>query len=173
LYERLGRLLRERGETVATAESCTAGGIAAALTEIGGSSAWFERGWVTYANEAKEELVGVSRRALEGHGAVSREVVCQMALGARERALASWGVAVSGVAGPGGGSEEKPVGTVYVGIAGEAGVWATRCEFGSRGRGMIRAGTVYMALSLLLWQIEGKLEGRMQGPWEAAEVKGW
>jgi nicotinamide-nucleotide amidase len=174
LLARLGRLLKERGETVTTAESCTAGGIARALTEIGGSSAWYERGWVTYANEAKEELVGVERAALEAHGAVSERVVCQMAAGARTRARATWGLAVSGVAGPGGGSEAKPVGTVHFGLAGPQGVWHYRGFFPGRDRGLVREGTVYMALALLLWKLEGRLESweGVTGPKSDEEVWG-
>jgi nicotinamide-nucleotide amidase len=156
LVERLGRLLVARGETVTTAESCTAGGIARALTEIGGSSAWIERAWVTYANAAKVELVGVREEMLKAHGAVSEEVVCQMAAGARERAGASWGLAVSGVAGPGGGSEAKPVGTVHMAWSSEAGVWHHRAQFGGRDRSGVREATVYTALAVLLWMLEGK-----------------
>lgn len=120
LSQQLGEELLARGLTVATAESCTGGGIAVALTDIAGCSAWFERGYVTYSNTAKSEMLGVAPALIEQEGAVSEAVVMAMAKGA---CLAgdSLGVAVSGVAGPGGGSPDKPVGTVWLAcyLAGE------------------------------------------------------
>lgn len=109
----LGRLLRQRGWRVTCAESCTGGGIAAAITDVAGSSAWFEYGFVTYSNAAKQRLLGVAGSTLAAHGAVSEAVVREMAAGALEQAGADLAVSVSGVAGPDGGSEEKPVGTVW------------------------------------------------------------
>lgn len=111
---RLGALLEARGLVVTTAESCTGGLVAAALTAVPGSSAWFGSGLVTYANEAKRALLGVSDESLARDGAVSEAVVRAMAAGARARATADVAVAVSGVAGPDGGSEAKPVGTVWL-----------------------------------------------------------
>jgi len=108
----LGAALVARGTTVATAESCTGGLIAAALTELPGSSQWFERGFVTYSNAAKTELLGVPRDALDRYGAVSEPVARAMAEGALARSRARLALAVTGVAGPGGGSADKPVGTV-------------------------------------------------------------
>lgn len=111
--EKLGRL----GATVTTAESCTGGWIAKVITDISGSSAWFERGFVTYSNEAKHQMIGVASATLETHGAVSEAVVREMAQGALEAAGADYAISVSGIAGPNGGSLEKPVGTVWFGFA--------------------------------------------------------
>ena len=113
LAERLGRLCREHDVTITCAESCTGGGVASAITAVAGSSDWFETGYVTYANAAKNRLLGVPEALLERAGAVSREVVEAMVAGACRDSGAGLGVAVSGVAGPGGGSAEKPVGTVW------------------------------------------------------------
>lgn len=109
--------LRERGKRLVTAESCTGGLIAAALTEIAGSSRAFWGGFVVYANDAKQRELGVSSRTLETYGAVSRETVSEMLSGALARSGSELAVAVSGIAGPGGGSEEKPVGTVFIGVS--------------------------------------------------------
>ncbi len=116
----VGGLLGAAGRTVATAESCTGGLVAERLTRVAGSSAWFVGAVVTYADRLKVELLGVDERLLERHGAVSREVAEAMASGARRRLASDYGVAITGIAGPGGGSEEKPVGTVHVALAGPA-----------------------------------------------------
>ncbi|EGU37266.1 hypothetical protein VII00023_12481 [Vibrio ichthyoenteri ATCC 700023] len=108
----LGRLLAEHQQILATAESCTGGGIATAVTDIAGSSAWFDRAFVTYSNEAKMEMLAVRAESLQRHGAVSETVVQEMVAGALEQSNASIAISVSGIAGPGGGSENKPVGTV-------------------------------------------------------------
>ena len=113
-----GARLKARGMKLASAESCTGGWIAMAITAIAGSSEWFERGFVTYANEAKEEMLGVARATLEAHGAVSESTAREMALGAIANSHAQIAVAVTGIAGPGGGSEAKPVGTVCIAWAG-------------------------------------------------------
>lgn len=115
LAAELGRLLLARRWHCATAESCTGGWIAQVLTSVPGSSGWFDRGFVTYSNQAKTELLGVSTDTLARSGAVSREVAAQMVTGAIARSAAGAAVAVTGVAGPEGGSEEKPVGTVIFG----------------------------------------------------------
>jgi nicotinamide-nucleotide amidase len=112
LAQSLGSKLRERGALLVTAESCTGGWAAQVVTAIAGSSAWFERGFVTYSNEAKVELLGVRRETLERHGAVSEETAREMALGALARSRGTLALAVTGIAGPGGGSPDKPVGTV-------------------------------------------------------------
>lgn len=112
VHEVAARLLA-RGWRMASAESCTGGWIAKCCTDLAGSSAWFERGFVTYSNAAKQELLGVDAAALEQDGAVSRAVALQMAQGARRRAPVDIAVAVTGIAGPDGGTVEKPVGTVW------------------------------------------------------------
>ncbi|SEL33503.1 CinA family protein [Halomonas daqiaonensis] len=114
LTERLGHRCREQGITVTAAESCTGGGVASAITAVAGSSDWFETGYVTYANGAKTRLLGVPQALLAEQGAVSREVVEAMVVGACRDSGAELGVAISGVAGPGGGSADKPVGTVWL-----------------------------------------------------------
>ena len=121
LAARLGAELEARGLTVTTAESCTGGLIAGAITSVAGSSRWFDEGYVTYANGAKRSLVGVGGDALRAHGAVSEPVVRAMARGALERSGADVAVAVSGIAGPGGAVPGKPVGTVWLAVAVRAG----------------------------------------------------
>ena len=111
----VGRLLKDKGEKLVTAESCTGGGVSAAVTAISGSSEWFDRAFVTYSNEAKREMIGVPWDAILGHGAVSEPVARAMAAGALARSNADISVSVTGVAGPGGGSAEKPVGLVHLG----------------------------------------------------------
>src|SRR6056297_115317 len=110
--------LKAHGRTLALAESCTGGWIAKVCTDLAGSSAWFERGYVTYSNLAKSEALGVSASRLRRHGAVSEEVAAEMASGARRASHADWAISVTGVAGPDGGSPEKPVGTVCFGWIG-------------------------------------------------------
>jgi nicotinamide-nucleotide amidase len=121
LSTRVGQLLLARNASVTTAESCTGGWIAKVLTDIAGSSAWFERGFVTYSNEAKQQMVGVSESTLAQFGAVSEQVVREMAQGALSEAGAQYALSVSGIAGPDGGSEGKPVGTVWFGFAASTG----------------------------------------------------
>ncbi len=136
-----------RGERLGTAESCTGGLIAAACTDLAGSSAWFERGVVTYSNEAKAELLGVPPELIARHGAVSAEVAEHMARGLLARAPIHWALAVTGVAGPAGGSLAKPVGTVWLALAhrgGDAKVW--RENFGGD-RQAVRAQTVASGLA--------------------------
>ena len=115
LARALGRACRRRGVNVVTAESCTGGEAAAAITRISGSSQWFERGFVTYTNRAKKEMLGVSPRTLVDHGAVSEEVAREMASGALKMSRAQVSVAITGIAGPTGGSKAKPVGLVCFG----------------------------------------------------------
>lgn len=112
LAARVGQALKAAGERLATAESCTGGWVAQAVTSVAGSSDWFERGWVTYSNAAKRDELGVAQHTLERHGAVSEETAREMAAGALRRAGASVALSVTGVAGPGGGSAAKPVGMV-------------------------------------------------------------
>lgn len=133
----------------ATAESCTGGLIIATMTDIPGSSSMVDRGFVTYSNEAKTEMLGVSRATLEAHGAVSRETALEMAAGALSRSRAGIALAVTGVAGPDGGTAEKPVGLVWFGLAvtGRDAV-AERRLFDNRGRDFIRRETVRTALEM-------------------------
>ncbi|ODT03957.1 MAG: damage-inducible protein CinA [Mesorhizobium sp. SCN 65-20] len=138
-----------RGLMIATAESCTGGMIIAALTDIAGSSAVVDRGFVTYSNEAKKDMLGVSEETLKAHGAVSRETALEMAAGALAHSRASLALAVTGVAGPSGGSAEKPVGLVWFGVARKGmPVEAEFRLFEDKGRDFIRRETVRTALGL-------------------------
>lgn len=142
-------LARARGLTVTTAESCTGGMVAAALTDISGSSEIFERGLVTYSNAAKQDLLGVARATLDAHGAVSEQVAAEMATGALTAANADLSVAVSGIAGPG-GSDHKPEGRVCFALASRtAPTFAETIEFGPLGRANVRAAATDHALKLL------------------------
>ncbi|MDZ7841439.1 MAG: CinA family protein [Gammaproteobacteria bacterium] len=150
LLEDLARALRERGWRCVTAESCTGGGVARALTELPGSSVWFERGFVTYSNESKQEMLGVSPETIERFGAVSEETAREMAEGALRHGHGQIAVAVSGVAGPSGGSADKPVGTVVFAWAIRDGGTTTRVRQFDGGRGDIRSASVFQALEGLL-----------------------
>lgn len=141
------------GLMIATAESCTGGLVAGALTAVAGSSAVVERGFVTYSNAAKVELLGVPESLIEAHGAVSEPVARAMAEGAVERSRAVIAVSITGIAGPGGGSPEKPVGLVHFGAVGPAGASHREHRFGDPGREAIRLGSVRIALELLLDRI--------------------
>ena len=145
----LADALRARGWRLATAESCTGGLIAAACTAVAGSSDWFERGFVTYSNAAKTQLLGVPAALIAAHGAVSEEVVRAMALGALQHAPVQLAVAVTGIAGPGGAVPGKPVGTVWLGWATAGGVGARRLQLGGD-RSAVRAQTVHLALQQAL-----------------------
>lgn len=153
----VGRLLREADgrPTVVTAESCTGGLVAKMLTDIAGSSAYFRQGWVTYANEAKTQLLGVPEQTLKDHGAVSEATVIAMAEGARRQSGATYALSLSGIAGPDGGTAEKPVGTVWFGLAHPAGTLARRFVLAGD-RDMIRDRAAKMSLTLLRFQLLGK-----------------
>lgn len=144
-----GRLLGQ-GWMLACAESCTGGWLAKVCTDLPGSSAWFERGFVTYTNEAKQEMLGVAAETLQAHGAVSEETVAQMAAGALARSRAQVSVAISGIAGPGGGTLEKPVGTVCFGWALQGGATSTERHRFDGDREAVRAQAVRHALQGLL-----------------------
>ena len=144
----LGRL-RARGMMAATAESCTGGLIAAALTAIAGSSDVVDRGFVTYSNAAKTEMLGVDPALIQSHGAVSKPVAAAMAEGALQRSQASLTVAVTGVAGPGGGTPDKPVGTVWFGLASRGGAVLTEVKVFPGSRDDVRTATVLHALHML------------------------
>jgi PncC family amidohydrolase len=149
LAQRLYDTCVERGLTVATAESCTGGLVAHAITEIAGSSAYFRGAFVTYANDVKRDQLGVAQELLDAHGAVSAQVARAMAEGARIRLGADLAVAVTGIAGPGGGSPEKPVGLTYVGVADDAGVDVRR-HLWTGDRSENKRDSAVSALALLL-----------------------
>ncbi|AKM36226.1 TPA: nicotinamide-nucleotide amidase [Escherichia coli] len=151
LSEQVGQALKARGATVTTAESCTGGWVAKVITDIAGSSAWFERGFVTYSNEAKAQMIGVREETLAQHGAVSEPVVVEMAIGALKAARADYAVSISGIAGPDGGSEEKPVGTVWFAFSTARGEGITRRECFSGDRDAVRRQATAYALQTL-WQ---------------------
>ena len=154
LAERVGRALKTRNLMIATAESCTGGWIAEAITMVAGSSAWFERGFVTYTYISKREMLGVQGETLERHGAVSEEVVREMADGAIRCSHAQVSVAVSGVAGPSGGSPEKPVGTVcFAWALKNGGKRAETLHLGGD-REAVRKQSVEHALKVVLQMIE-------------------
>ena len=150
LLTQLADKLRQKGQIVATAESCTGGLISSYLTHLPGSSAWFDRGFVTYSNQAKEELLGVDKQLIETHGAVSEEVAKAMVAGALKHSHATLAVAVTGIAGPDGGSIEKPVGTVWLAFATAQLIQTKCCQFGLIGREEIRQLTCKEALLGLL-----------------------
>ena len=150
LAAQVGELLRNNGQRLTTAESCTGGWIAQCLTAIAGSSDWFERGFVTYSNDAKVEMLGVAADTLVAHGAVSEATAAAMAAGALRHSHADWALAVTGIAGPGGGSADKPVGTVCFGWAAVDGrVDAQTVRFAGD-REQVRAQSVAHALAGLL-----------------------
>jgi len=152
LVEQLANALTARGWTMATAESCTGGLIAGACTDRAGSSDWFERGFVTYSNAAKTDLLGVPADLIAAHGAVSEPVARAMAAGALAHAPVQVAVAVTGVAGPSGGSADKPVGTVWLGWATPQGVFTERQRFDGD-RAAVRRATVAHALAGLLQRL--------------------
>ncbi|MBX9872658.1 MAG: CinA family protein [Burkholderiaceae bacterium] len=149
LVEQLAAQLQQRRWMLATAESCTGGLIAGACTDLSGSSNWFERGFVTYSNEAKTELLGVDATLIERHGAVSAEVARAMATGALAHSHAQVAVAVTGVAGPTGGTPDKPVGLVWLGFALPDRVLTEKMDFPGD-RAAVRAATVQHALRRLV-----------------------
>jgi len=141
---------RVRKWQLATAESCTGGLIGGALTDIAGSSDVFDRGFITYTNIAKNRMIGVDTAILRAHGAVSEEVVREMALGALDKASVDITVAVTGIAGPGGGSETKPVGRVHLAVATKSGITEHRkMDYGDIGRSEVRIATLKTALEML------------------------
>ena len=146
---RLAEILQEKHWLMATAESCTGGMISAACTDVAGSSQWFDRGFVSYSNEAKTELLGVDAALIARDGAVSEAVARAMVQGALARSRAQVAVAVTGVAGPGGGSADKPVGTVWFAWATPAGMVSEQQRFGGD-RAAVRSATVQHALQRLV-----------------------
>jgi nicotinamide-nucleotide amidase len=149
LCTQLAEALLAHGWKLATAESCTGGMIAAACTDLAGSSNWFDRGFVTYSNEAKTDALGVAPELIAGHGAVSEVVARAMAFGAVRHSLAQVGVAVTGVAGPTGGSPDKPVGTVWFGFQVDGRLSSEKMHFPGD-RAAVRGATVEYALQRLV-----------------------
>jgi nicotinamide-nucleotide amidase len=147
LAQALGAALETRRLTLATVESCTGGWVAQVITAVPGSSRWFERGFVAYSNAAKRELLGVSTTALARHGAVSEQVARAMAEGGLARSRAHLALAVTGIAGPGGGTAEKPVGTVWFAWAGRKRATVSRQELFPGDRGAVRRQSVAAALA--------------------------
>lgn len=150
LAARVGALLLANGQWLATAESCTGGWVAQCLTAVAGSSAWFERGFITYANAAKQEMLGVGAETLAAHGAVSEAVAAAMAAGALRHSHADWALSITGVAGPSGGSPEKPVGTVCFGWAGPDGRLESETRHFAGDRAQVRTQSVRHALEGVL-----------------------
>lgn len=153
LIEQVSRILLERNQTVCTAESCTGGLLAAELTSLAGSSAWFHTGFVSYSNEAKQQLLNVNPSTLRHYGAVSEETVREMALGALIATKSDYALAISGIAGPDGGTEDKPVGTVWFSLATKQRIWAKSCLF-QGDRAAVRRQSVQFALLLLKRYLE-------------------
>lgn len=154
LAESLGRALKAQRAMLVTAESCTGGWAAQAVTAVAGSSEWFERGFVTYSNESKMELLGVRPRTLERHGAVSEETAREMALGALARSRATLALAITGVAGPTGGSEAKPVGTVCFAWARRGGGLRSETRRFAGDREAVRRQSVEHALAAMLQHLD-------------------
>jgi nicotinamide-nucleotide amidase len=150
MAERLGRALHGTGLRLATAESCTGGGLAYAITAIPGSSEWFERGFVTYTNDAKLEMLSVPHETLAKHGAVSEQTAASMAIGALVHTPADLSVSITGIAGPDGGTKEKPVGTVCLGWARRGGDTRTARVVFEGDRARIREQAILTALQGLL-----------------------
>lgn len=154
LANSLGEILASKQLKITTAESCTGGLIAAAITEIPGSSTWFEYGFVSYANRAKQALLGVSENTLKNNGAVSQETVLEMVTGATTKAGCDVGVAVSGVAGPDGGSPEKPVGTVWIAFRVPGSVASAELHHFAGDRSAVRLATLHAALRGTISRLE-------------------
>jgi nicotinamide-nucleotide amidase len=154
LAEVIGQLLSEKSQSVATAESCTGGLLAKFITDVPGSSKYFQRGWITYSNEAKTELLGVDPSILEQHGAVSEPVVLAMATGARARAKSEFALSISGISGPDGGTPQKPVGTVCIALASPTDTTARTFNFPGD-REWIRDRAAKMAMTMLRYQLLG------------------
>ena len=152
----LNRALLKREMKVVFAESCTGGGLAVELTAVEGSSGCFDRSYVIYSNESKQEVLGVSAGTLKKHGAVSEETAMEMAKGALKQSNADIALSITGVAGPGGGSEDKPVGTVYFGLADKQGRLEARLGCFTSGRKNIRSAAIQFALEWLLDVVTGQ-----------------
>ncbi|MDE2598708.1 MAG: nicotinamide-nucleotide amidase [Rhodocyclaceae bacterium] len=153
LSQAVGKALAERGLMLATAESCTGGWVAEVVTDTAGSSGWFDRGFVTYSNQAKTDMLGVRTDTLLGFGAVSEETAREMAAGAIEHSRADWAISITGIAGPGGGSSAKPVGTVCFGWCRRGGTPGSETMLFNGERRTIRQQAVVHALEGLLQRL--------------------
>jgi nicotinamide-nucleotide amidase len=149
LVKQLAQCLREKQRKLCVAESCTGGLLGAALTAIPGSSQWFERGFITYANQAKQEMLGVPATTLQTHGAVSESTARAMVQGALQHSHADYAIAITGIAGPEGGSVQKPVGTVYIAWAGVDLATLCECQHFTGNRAAIRSQAVLFAVRKL------------------------
>ncbi len=158
LAAQVGGSLESHGLMLATAESCTGGGVAQAITDVAGSSAWFERGFVTYSNQSKQQMLGVRESTLKQHGAVSEMTVREMVAGALERSSAQVALAVSGIAGPDGGTAEKPVGTVWFAWGSRNGETCARRYQLDGNRAEVRAQAVRIALQGIIALLENRTE---------------
>lgn len=158
LAAQVGAVLQSHGMMLVTAESCTGGGVASAVTEIAGSSAWFDRGYITYSNQAKIDMLGVSPDTLARFGAVSEATVREMVEGALRLSQAQLALAVSGIAGPGGGTADKPVGTVWFAWGIKGGVNAARLHHLAGNRAEIRLQAVRIALQGVLELLDHRIE---------------
>ncbi len=150
LSHELGKLLKSKSWQISAAESCTGGGFSQAITEVVGSSAWFQGAFVTYSNPAKEEMLGVKHATLEKFSAVSRETAQEMVIGALQRSHANISVSITGIAGPGGGSPQKPIGTVWFGFASQKGECQTVVQHFTGDRQNIRLSSIAFALQHLI-----------------------
>ncbi len=152
----LGKLMQQQRLKLATAESCTGGMVAMLVTSIAGSSAWFDQGWVTYTNEAKQQQLGVPKGVFDEHGAVSEACVLAMAKGAIKQSQAHVSVAVSGIAGPAGGSEDKPVGMVWIAWGQKLGYAEAACYQFDGDRQAVREQATEAALDGIIKRLQGK-----------------
>lgn len=157
LVEQFAATLVERRCSIATVESCTGGGVAAAFTDLAGSSMWFDRGFVTYSNSAKIEMVGVSPSVLAEHGAVSEAVAREMAVGGLKHSHADYALAITGIAGPGGATQGKPVGTVCFAWAGFTEQTVAATQHFSGDRRSVRIQSVIYAIEQALYQMRGNI----------------
>jgi len=156
LEQEVGRLLKEKKNTLAIAESCTGGLISNLVTDVAGSSDYFLFSAITYSNDAKIKILGVAQKTLEAHGAVHEQIALEMALGAKKAGNADWGISTTGIAGPGGGTADKPVGTVCIGIAGPGIETAKRYTFNFGNRARNKKMFAATALELLRRQLAGR-----------------
>jgi len=154
LGQQLGLMLRARNSVIATAESCTGGWIAQAITSVSGSSDWFNCGLVTYSNDSKVALLGVEEELLVRHGAVSEQVALAMIDGVMARTGADCAIATTGIAGPGGGTADKPVGTVWIGLGIQGRKSTAKCYFFSGDRESVRHQTAHVGLSWMIDELD-------------------